>query len=118
MVSASLVAIDDRSARCVARCFVSGRTATIQLVGELTGDTIQVLIQNVRTLLSKKCASLRVDLTGVDFLDARGLAAAVVAVKMAIEVDTDIAFVDPRPMMARVLDVGGLADFCVGSTAG
>jgi len=109
MLPTSLVLVDDRSLRCVARSVASGDTATIRLTGELTGETTQVLIQNVRRLLAQGCSHLRVDLGEVDFVDARGLAAAVVAAKMAHDVRAEFGLVRPSPLIARILDAGGLA---------
>lgn len=88
---------------------VTGDTAWIELRGELTGDTSRILIEAVRSNLhSTDPTALRIDMKHLEFLDARGLAALIVASRMAADTDTPITFERPSRLAAHVLELGGL----------
>ncbi|GAA3382642.1 STAS domain-containing protein [Cryptosporangium minutisporangium] len=76
--------------------------------GELTRDTGQVFVEAVRTALRYGYRDVRVDLGEVSFVDARGLAVCLVAVRMAAEEGCALDFENAGPMLARVLALGGL----------
>ena len=111
----TLSAVDDGdpSGRLVARLVACGdRVAVIDLTGELTRGTSRALVELLRGLLDAPGHTVRIRMMGLGFLDARGLAALVVAAKMAAEAGAKLVFVRPSSMARRLLELGGLSGLC------
>lgn len=86
----------------------------IELVGELTGESSRVLIGALRERLeAADSPRVRIDLKRVAFLDGRGVAALVVARKMAAHASVDMRLEHPSPVTRRVLEICGLGDLMV-----
>jgi anti-anti-sigma factor len=120
MLRSTVVTVtDDMDDHCqlTARVTADGHAARIELAGELTGGTRQALIESLRGQLADGCTDVRIDMREIKFLDARGLAASIVAAQMAAEARAALAFDNPSPFINRILGLGGLDGLCCYSEA-
>ena len=83
--------------------------ATLHLDGEIdVAAHDQVVLVGKRTLT--RCTTLRVDLSGVTFLDSTGLSALIVLMAEAEVAGASIEFSTPTPRIKRLFELAGVAD--------
>jgi anti-anti-sigma factor len=101
-----------RSATLAAQLDTSETMSRVQLAGELVGETVVGFTNAVRAALAPGCTDLRLDMKGVTFLDARGVSALIVAVRMAAEAGASLSLEQLQPLPLRVLGIVGLDALC------
>ncbi|HZG92840.1 MAG TPA: STAS domain-containing protein [Pseudonocardia sp.] len=83
----------------------SGATAVVELTGEIDMVTAPQLAEVLRHLLEQRCSPVEVDLAGVRFLAAAGLAALVEAHHRYQDDAARLVLVRPTPVCARLLAI-------------
>ena len=86
----------------------SGRTAMVQLCGELDLSTAPRLDELFASLADEGVLDVTVDLADLDFIDSSGLQVLVVGLKRLREQGGDLGLRSPRPSTRRVLEITGL----------
>jgi anti-anti-sigma factor len=106
---------EDPSARLTVTVVdASAGEPTIDLAGELTGGTSSGLIEAIRRNADAGATLFRVDMSRLSFMDGRGLAAVIVAARMAADAGAGILFDRPSSLCRRLLELAGLGHLCPG----
>jgi anti-sigma B factor antagonist len=84
------------------------RQATVRLTGEIDMVTAGELAGVLSGLLEQRCGTVEVDLSGVGFLSAAGLAVLVEHDRRLRSGSGRLVLARPSPMCARVLAITGL----------
>ncbi|MGZ4749397.1 MAG: STAS domain-containing protein [Oryzihumus sp.] len=88
----------------------SGGDARVRLVGELDMATASQLVSLVETLLRGGHRDVVLDLTGLTFVDAGGLAGLVAAHTLCRNEEADLTISGCRPLTQQLLALTGLSD--------
>jgi anti-sigma B factor antagonist len=87
--------------------------ATVCLDGELDHLSCDQAQERLEELIAQGCSQLVIDLSKVDFVDSTGLSVFVVVHKKLQALGGRLSIQHPRPNVAQVLDVTGLARILV-----
>jgi anti-sigma B factor antagonist len=101
------VAVEDR-----------GGDRVVSVRGRLTIETSPELLEQLRKAV-KRAPRLKVDLSGVEFLDSSGISVLIQGLKLAQERSIDYALLDPSPKVQAIIELSQLHEFfTVETTAG
>jgi len=87
---------------------LEGTVATLIVLGELDVATSVSLQQVAFRMLESGLMSMRLDLSGVSFMDSSGLSTLVAIMNAAEDAQQSLALVRPSRSVARILRISGL----------
>lgn len=94
--------------------YLSLLTVVVTVTGELDMATVPQLRATLTAVIdSQPPRTLTIDLAGVSLLDAAAMTALVQIYQYAREQHIAFGLVNPRPLVRRMIEVGGLTTFLV-----
>ncbi len=85
-----------------------GRWTVLRIRGEIDLSNASILRRRIMDEVGRGHHSIAVDLSGLDFLDASGLAVLIAGRRMTEEVSGSLVLISPSPQVRRVLQVSGM----------
>jgi anti-anti-sigma factor len=80
------------------------------LTGEIDADSAPRLEQAILDRFERGATALRLDLSGVTFMDSSGLRVVIATTEAARGRGGDLVLVEPTPAVRRLIEVSGLED--------
>jgi anti-sigma B factor antagonist len=80
----------------------------IRLYGELDSYSAPRVRQLIDSLVTQEQPILRINMTGLDYIDSTGLGVLVGALKRTTDLAGILVLIEPSPQVSRVLQVTGL----------
>jgi anti-sigma B factor antagonist len=81
---------------------------TLRLIGDLDLHTYEIAGEAIRPILADGGGEVRLDLSGLEFLDSSGVRVILEAFKALREKGHDLVLASPPPHVSRVFDILGL----------
>ncbi len=82
----------------------------VSVRGRLTIDTSPELLEELRRT-ARRAQRIKVNLSGVHFLDSSGISVLIQGLKLAQEKSADYALLDPSPKVQAVIELSQLHNF-------
>ena len=80
----------------------------ISLEGELDVSTADKLKEHLYTLVEKKMADMKIDLTNLDYIDSTGLGVMIGVLKKLKISDKEIYIINPKNNVKKIFTITGL----------
>ena len=105
----------DRCVPVVAGFREAAGATEVWLCGEIDLASSQAMVEELGPLFGRDSRAIRVDLSAVTFLDARGIGSCLSLQQRARAGGRDLVFANPRGIVARVIHLLGLESVLLGA---